>query len=98
MDAYGISKAGIVMLTRALAQELGGYGILVNAIPPALVETDMNRPNWSDPIALNHIESMIPLGRIARTSDIVEAALFLASQASSYITGDTILVNGGGGA
>jgi NAD(P)-dependent dehydrogenase (short-subunit alcohol dehydrogenase family) len=95
MGAYGISKAGIVMLTRALAQELGGYGIRVNAIAPALVQTEMSRPNWSDPIALNHIESMIPMGRIAQTSDIVGAALFLASQASSYITGDTILVTGG---
>jgi NAD(P)-dependent dehydrogenase (short-subunit alcohol dehydrogenase family) len=95
MGAYGISKTGIVMLTRALAQELGGHGIRVNAIAPALVKTEMSRPNWSDPIALKHIESMIPLGRIARTSDIVGVALFLASQASSYITGDTILVTGG---
>jgi NAD(P)-dependent dehydrogenase (short-subunit alcohol dehydrogenase family) len=95
MGAYGISKAGIVMLTRALAQELGSYGIRVNAIAPALVKTEMSRPNWSDPIALKHIESMIPLGRIAQTSDIVGVALFLASQASSYITGDTILVTGG---
>jgi NAD(P)-dependent dehydrogenase (short-subunit alcohol dehydrogenase family) len=96
MGAYCISKAGIVMLTRVLARELGGHGIRVNSIAPGLIRTEMSRPNWGDPEALAHMESMIPLGRIGETDDIVGVALFLASDASRYITGDTILLNGGG--
>ena len=96
MGAYSVSKAGIVILTRVLSKELGKYGIRVNAIAPGLVKTEMSRPNWSDPAVLKQVESMIPLGRIGQTRDVVGAALFLASQASNYITGDTLLLNGGG--
>jgi NAD(P)-dependent dehydrogenase (short-subunit alcohol dehydrogenase family) len=96
MGAYCISKTGIVMLTRALARELGAYGIRVNSIAPGLMRTEMSRPNWGNPEVLAHIESEIPLGRIGETDDIVGVALFLASKASRYITGDTILLNGGG--
>jgi len=96
MGAYAISKAGIVMLTRALARELGSHGVRVNAIAPGLVRTEMSRPNWSDPGILEATEAMIPLGRIAETRDIVGAALFLASKASEYISGVTIMANGGG--
>jgi NAD(P)-dependent dehydrogenase (short-subunit alcohol dehydrogenase family) len=97
MGAYCISKASIVMLTQALARELGGHGIRVNSIAPGLIRTEMSRPNWGNPEALAHMESMIPLGRIGETDDIVGLALFLASDASRYITGDIILLNGGGG-
>jgi len=96
MGAYSVTKAGTVILTRVLSKELGRYGIRVNAIAPGLIKTEMSRPNWSDPAVLKQMESMIPLGRIGQTSDIVGAALFLASQASNYITGDIILLNGGG--
>ncbi|MFH1488114.1 MAG: 3-oxoacyl-ACP reductase family protein [Pseudomonadota bacterium] len=96
MGAYCISKTGIVMLTRALARELGGHGIRVNSIAPGLIRTEMSRPNWGNPEALAHMESVIPLGRIGEPDDIVGLALFLASDASRYITGDTILMNGGG--
>ena len=94
--AYCISKAGIVMLTRALARELGGHGIRVNSIAPGLIRTEMSRPNWGNPDILAHMESMIPMGRIGEVDDIVGVALFLASDASRYITGDIILMNGGG--
>ena len=94
--AYSISKAGIVMLTRALARELGSYGIRANAIAPGLVRTKLSRPNWSDPAALEAMEAMIPLGRIGETTDIVGAVLFLASKASAYISGVTTMANGGG--
>jgi NAD(P)-dependent dehydrogenase (short-subunit alcohol dehydrogenase family) len=96
MSAYCVSKAGIIMLTRALAQELGQYGIRVNAIAPGMIRTELSRPNWSDPVFLKFMESITPLGRIGELNEIVGAALLLASNASSYISGNTILVNGGG--
>ena len=96
MGVYCITKAGVVMLTRVLARELGSYGIRANAIAPSTVKTEFSRPTWSDPKTLNRVESTIPLGgRLAEPSDIVGAALFLASDASSYITGHTILVDAG---
>jgi NAD(P)-dependent dehydrogenase (short-subunit alcohol dehydrogenase family) len=95
MGVYSIAKAGVVMLTRALAQELGSYGIRANAIAPCLVKTEFSRPSWSDPEFLKQCEASIPLGRVAETTDLVGAALFLASEASCYITGHTILVDGG---
>ena len=93
--AYTIAKAGVVMLTRVLARELGSYNIRVNAIAPGAVRTEMGRRWWSDPERLKQLEARIPLGRTAEPGDIVGAALFLASDASSYITGDTIVVDGG---
>ena len=84
------------MLTRALAQELGQYGIRVNAIAPGMIRTELSRLNWSDPDFLKFYETITPLGRVGELSDIAGAALLLASNASSYITGSTILVNGGG--
>ena len=96
LGAYCISKAGVVMLTRVLARELSNYSIRVNAIAPSLVRTELGRPSWGDPEALKLAESAIPLGgRIAEPRDIVGAALFLACDASSYITGHTILVDAG---
>ena len=96
MGAYCITKAGVVMLTRVLARELGSYGIRANAIAPSTAKTELGRPTWSDPEALNRVVSTIPLGgRLAEPSDIVGVALFLASDASSYITGHTILVDAG---
>ena len=96
MSAYCVSKTGIIMLTRVLAQELGQYGIRVNAIAPGMIRTELSRPNWSDPDFLKFMESITPLGRIGELSEIGGAALLLASSASSYISGSTILINGGG--
>jgi len=95
MGAYCIAKAGVVMLTRVLALELAKYNIRVNAIAPYMVKTKFSQPLWSDPEALKQLESEIPLGRLAETGDIIGSALFLASDASSYITGHTIIVDGG---
>jgi hypothetical protein len=96
MGAYAIAKAGVVMLTRVLAQELGRYGIRSNAIAPGLTRTDFSRATWSNPELTRQIEASLPLGRMAETSDLVGAALFLASDASTYLTGHTILMEGGG--
>jgi 2-deoxy-D-gluconate 3-dehydrogenase len=95
LGAYSIAKAGVVMLTKLLAIELASYNIRVNAIGPYLVKTAFSQPMWSDTDACKSLEASIPLGRIAEPEDIVSSALFLASDASSYITGQTIFVDGG---
>lgn len=98
MGAYCIAKAGVVMLTRILAVELAQYNIRVNAVAPFMVKTKFSQPLWDAPETLKEIESGIPLGRLAEPSDIVGSVLFLASDASSYITGHTIIVDGGSSA
>jgi len=95
MGAYCIAKAGVVMLTKVLALELAQYNIRVNAIAPYIVKTKFSQPLWSDPGMLKQIEAEIPLGRLAETGDIIGSVLFLASDASGYITGQTIIVDGG---
>jgi len=94
--AYCIAKAGVVMLTRVLARELGSYNIRVNALAPGLVMTEATRIRWHDPEQIKQREVSLPLGRIAAPADMVGTALFLASDASGYITGQTIIVDGGG--
>jgi NAD(P)-dependent dehydrogenase (short-subunit alcohol dehydrogenase family) len=95
MGVYCVSKAGVVMLVRVLARELGNDGIRVNAIAPGLVKTDLSRNDWMDPEIRAEREAATPLGRLAETGDLVGAALFLASDASAYVTGHTIVVDGG---
>jgi NAD(P)-dependent dehydrogenase (short-subunit alcohol dehydrogenase family) len=95
MGAYSIAKAGVVMLTRVLATELARYNIRANCIAPSMVKTRFSQPLWADPEALKKAEAQIPLGRLAEPEEIVGAALFLASDASSYITGQTIYIDGG---
>jgi len=95
MGAYCIAKAGVVMLTKVLAVELGQYNIRVNAVAPYIVKTKFSQPLWSEPEALKQIESEILVGRLAETDDIVGSVLFLSADASSYITGQTIIVDGG---
>ncbi|MBM3156716.1 MAG: 3-oxoacyl-ACP reductase FabG [Chloroflexi bacterium] len=95
LGAYSIAKAGVVMLTRVFAIELAPHNIRVNAIGPYLVKTAFSQPMWSDPEVLRATESSIPLGHIAEPEDIASVALFLASDASSQVTGQTIYVDGG---
>ena len=95
MGVYSIAKAGVVMLTRVLARELGGYGIRANAIAPGLVKTELSQPDWGDLAIRAQREAAIPLGRLAETHDLAGLALFLASDASSYISGHTVLADGG---
>ncbi len=95
MGVYCVSKAGVVMLARVLARELGNDGIRVNAIAPGLVRTDLSRNDWMDPDIRAQREAATPLGRLAETSDLVGTVLFLASDASAYVTGHTIVVDGG---
>ncbi|MFC2015050.1 SDR family NAD(P)-dependent oxidoreductase [Chloroflexota bacterium] len=92
---YSISKAGVVMLTKILALELASHNIRVNAIAPGWVNTIMTEPWFNDPDFLKQAVAETPLGRIADPDDMSGAALFLASDASSHMTGQTITVDGG---
>ena len=93
--AYSVSKAGVVMLTRELARELGSHNIRVNAIAPWTVKTILAEPLLSNPEYVKTALANLPLGRFGETDDIVGAALFLASDAASWITGHTLAVDGG---
>lgn len=90
---YAASKGGVVSFTRAAAQELSRFGIRVNAIAPGLIETDIVQ--GMDQEALKVLSQKIPLGRIGKPYDIVGAVLFLASDQSDYVTGQTLLIDGG---
>jgi len=92
---YVASKAGIKMLTKALAVDLAPYGIRVNAVAPGPVETDMTVSVLSDSAMKSKILEHIPLGRIGQPHDIAGAVVFLASEAAAFITGLTVYVDGG---
>lgn len=89
---YNVTKAALIHLTRSLAKELAP-GVRVNAICPGLVKTDMARALWESDEAA--VSAMVPLQRLGEPEDIARAALFLASDASSWITGTTLVVDGG---
>lgn len=91
---YGASKAAVVAMTRGLARELGPAGIRVNAIAPGVVETDMVRARLT-PDVREKVLARFPLGRLTHAEDVAQLALFLASGAASFITGETIAVDGG---
>lgn len=95
MVAYGVAKAGIINLTKTLATEWGSYGIRVNAISPAAISTPRTRAAFGDPEFMAKLSAVIPLQRHGATDEIAAAVLFLASDLSSFITGQTIPVDGG---
>lgn len=90
---YSASKAGIIGLTKAVARELAGRGINVNAVAPGFVQTEMTDV-LSDKVK-EELVKQIPLGRVGQTEDIAKAVAFLASPASDYITGQVLSVDGG---
>ena len=92
---YAIAKAGVLMLTRTMAKQVGRYNVRVNAIAPCTTKTRLSDPVLDDSEALRRRAAEIPLGRIAETRDLIGTTLFLASDASSFITGQTIVVDGG---
>jgi NAD(P)-dependent dehydrogenase (short-subunit alcohol dehydrogenase family) len=93
---YGVSKAGISALTRGLAAEWAPHGVRVNAIAPGYVETDLVRHALEQGhIDADAVRAKIPMGRLATPSEIAAATLFLVSDASSYVTGHTLFVDGG---
>jgi NAD(P)-dependent dehydrogenase (short-subunit alcohol dehydrogenase family) len=92
---YEASKAGLSMLTRGMALELASHKINVNAIAPATTQTEMTRFRFEDPKQLAWVIGNIPLGRAGQPADVANAALFLASPGSDFITGHTLVVDGG---
>jgi NAD(P)-dependent dehydrogenase (short-subunit alcohol dehydrogenase family) len=96
LGAYGVSKAALFGLTRTLAKELGPGGIRVNALAPGLVETRFSAALFKDRATYEKIVGAVPLGRHGQPQDLVGAAVFLASDASAYVTGQVLVVDGGG--
>jgi len=91
---YGTTKAGVVAFTKGFARELAPHGINVNAVAPGLLETPMTRERFSA-VSREALLASMPMGRLASVDDVANAVAFLASDAASYITGDTLLVDGG---
>ena len=95
IGAYNISKAADFQLARNLAAEFGPSGVRVNCIAPGLVRTDFARALWEDPDTLKAVTRSTPMRRIGEPHEIAGAAVFLASPASTFMTGQTIVVAGG---
>jgi len=95
IGAYNISKAADFQLARNLAAEFGPHNVRVNCIAPGLVRTDFARALWENPDNLKAYNSRTPLGRIGEPDEIAGAAVFLASPASTFMTGQSIVVDGG---
>ena len=95
MAAYAASKAGLVGLTQVLAAEFGPRGIRVNALLPGATDTDMSRQFANTPESRAHVANLNALRRMAEPEEIARAALFLASDAASFVTGTALLADGG---
>lgn len=95
IGAYCISKAADMQLARNLAVEYGPYNIRANCIAPGLIKTDFARALWEDPQTLTHATAGTPLRRIGEADEIAGAAVFLASKAGSFTTGQVIVCDGG---
>ncbi|WP_185984378.1 SDR family NAD(P)-dependent oxidoreductase [Aureimonas mangrovi] len=95
IGAYGISKAADMQLARNLAVEFGPQNIRVNCVAPGLVRTDFARALWDNPDNLRRVENGTPLRRIGDPDDIAGVVQFLASQAGAFVTGQTVVADGG---
>jgi glucose 1-dehydrogenase len=91
---YAAAKGGLKMLMETMAQELAVEKIRVNAIAPGAIRTAINEPAWSTPQALDRLLKLIPYGRIGEPEDVARAAVWLASDASDYVVGTTLFVDG----
>ncbi len=92
--AYTASKAGLAMLTQTMAQEAAPFGVRVLALAPGAIRTPINQNVWSNPDALRDLLTKIPLGRMGEPAEIAQVATFLVSGAASYMTGNTVFVDG----
>ena len=95
LGAYSVSKAAVIMLTRVLAKELAPFGSRVNAIAPALVETRFSEALWKTPEILEAYLKTTPMGRTAQPEEMAGAVVYLCSDAASYVTGQTLVLDGG---
>ncbi|MFN2588621.1 MAG: SDR family NAD(P)-dependent oxidoreductase [Actinomycetota bacterium] len=95
LSPYSAAKGGVRLFTQAVAKELAGSGVRVNSIAPGWIDTPLNDWIRRDDGIRQTIESTIPMGRMGRAEEVVGAAIFLASDASSFVTGTTLVVDGG---
>lgn len=95
IGAYNVSKAADFQLVRNLATEFGPHNVRINAIAPGVIRTDFARALWEDPEAEAALRRATPLGRIGEPEEIAGTAVFLASKAGAYVTGQAIVVDGG---
>jgi|TARA_A100001015_G_C14991928_1_gene714353 dehydrogenase/reductase SDR family protein 4 len=95
LGVYNISKAAVVMLTKVLAKELGQHNIQINTLAPGLIKTDFSKALWENEDTYNKIVKSIPQGKMGTPEDISGMALYLASNASDFITGSIFTVDGG---
>lgn len=96
LGAYSVSKSGLLGLMRSLAKELGASGVRVNAVAPGLIETRFSAALFQDRAAYERIIGQTSLGRHGQPDDIAGAVVFLASESSAYVTGQVLIVDGGG--
>lgn len=92
---YAVSKAGLWMLTRTLAQEFAADRVRVNAIAPGAIKTPINEASWSTTEGRDDLLELIPVGRIGAPEDVARAVTWLASDESDYVTGETLFIDGG---
>ncbi len=93
--AYSASKAGLNMLTKSIASELGIYNVQCNAVAPTVILTDLGKKAWGNPEKGDPIKAKIPLKRFGEVYEVADLVLFLSSEASNLITGQTICIDGG---
>ena len=92
---YAASKGGVMLMMKSLAQEVAPYHIRVNSIAPGAIRTPINTEAWQTEAARNQLLKLIPYGRIGEPGDVARAIAWLASDASDYVTGTSLIVDGG---
>ena len=92
---YSFTKAGLIMMTRSWAREFGPHGVRVNAIAPGLIQTDFSEYFWKNEEYRRHVETTQPIRRIGQPDEIGHAALYLASDEASFVTGQVFVLDGG---
>jgi NAD(P)-dependent dehydrogenase (short-subunit alcohol dehydrogenase family) len=96
LGVYNVTKAGVIMLTRQLARELGGK-VRVNAVAPGLIKTRFAEALWSNEAILERVLAANPMGRIGMPDEVAGVVAFLVSDAASYVNGEVVVIDGGGG-
>ncbi len=95
LGVYCVTKSAVIMLTQVMAKEWGQYNIRVNAIAPGIIKTRLSEALWKDPAVNDKAVASIPLMRLGEPDEIAGAVVFLSSNAGSYITGETLVIDGG---